>query len=410
MMEPNRNVTKILIGCVVAVLLVGFFGAGLVGGYVGHDVIHSVTSTANTNPMTSGSVSTSTEEQFAPLWEAWQIVHNQYLNQPVDDQKLLQGAIRGMMDSLGDPHSGYMNPVEYSDATAHLEGYSGIGAWVNTEGEFLTITEPMKGSPAEAAGLKAGDQIIAIDGVDMKGTVAELARQKVLGPAGTNVVLKILREGDEQPFDVTITRQQISIPSTEYKMLDNQIAYVRLNVFSNTTGDELHAALVDLMAQNPKGLILDLRYNGGGYLETAITVGSEFIASGVVAYEEYGDGKRNTFNASGKGIATEIPMVVLVNEWTASASEIVAGALQDHGRAKLVGVTTYGKGTAQNWIPLTNNEGAVRVTVARWLTPNERNVTGTGLIPDVEVKISDADAQAAIDTQLNKAIELLSQH
>jgi carboxyl-terminal processing protease len=408
-MEPTRNVTKILIGCVIAILLVVFLGAGLVGGYFGHDVINNIVSSGAINTTTSGGSSTSTEELFAPFWEAWQIVHDQYLDQPVDDQKLMQGAIRGMMDSLGDPHSGYMDPVEYSDANAPLEGYSGIGAWVNTEGEFLTITEPMKGSPAEAAGLKAGDQITAIDGVDMKGTVAELARQKVLGAAGSKVLLTILREGVEQPFDVSITRQQISIPSTESKMLDNGIAYVRLNAFSNTTADELHAALEELMAQNPKGLILDIRNNGGGYLNTAIAVGSEFIPSGVVAYEEYGDGKRNTFNTSGEGIATQIPMVVLVNEWTASASEVVAGALQDHGRAQLVGVTTYGKGTAQNWIPLTNNEGAIRVTIARWLTPNERNVTGTGLTPEVEVKISDADAQAAIDTQLNKAIEILSQ-
>ena len=408
-MEPTRNGTKILIGCVIAVLLIGFFSAGLVGGYVGHDVIHNFANQANINTAPGVSTPTSTEQLFTPFWEAWKLVHDQYLVQPVDDQKMMQGAIRGMMDSLGDPHSSYMDPVQYSDATAPLEGYSGIGAWVNTEGEFLTITEPMKGSPAEAAGLKEGDQIIKIDGVDMKGTVAEAARQKVLGPAGTQVVLTILRNGVEQPFDVTITRQQITIPSTEYKMLDNQIAYVRLNSFSNTTKDELHAALQDLMAQNPNGLILDLRYNGGGYLDTAIAVGSEFIPSGVVAFEEYGDGKRNTFNASGDGIATQIPMVVLVNEWTASASEVVAGALQDYGRAKLVGVTTYGKGTAQNWIPLSDNEGAIRVTIARWLTPNERNVTGTGLTPDVEVKISDADAKAAIDTQLNKAIEILSQ-
>lgn len=407
-MEPKRNSIKILIGCVIGILLVGFFGAGLVGGYVGHDVIHNF-ATGNINSTDSGSSSTNTDQLFAPFWEAWQIVHNQYLVQPVDDEKMMQGAIRGMMDSLGDPHTSYMDPVEYSDATAPLEGYSGIGAWVNTEGEFLTITEPIKGSPAEAAGLKAGDKIIAIDGVDMKGTIAELARQKVLGPAGTQVVLTIQREGVEQPFDVTITRKQITIPSTETKMLENQIAYIRLNAFSNTTAEELHSALMDQMAQNPKGLILDLRYNGGGYLDTAISVGSEFIPSGVVAYEEYGDGTRNSFNATGNGIATQIPMVVVVNEWTASASEIVAGALQDHGRAKLVGVTTYGKGTAQNWIALSDNEGAIRVTIARWLTPNERNVNGTGLTPDVEVKISDADAQAAIDTQLNKAIEILSQ-
>jgi len=402
-MESNRGISKILVGCGIAVLLVGCLGVGFLAGRV------STNLSLNLPSATTTTSSTSTEDLFKPFWEAWQIVHDEYLVQPVDDEKMMQGAIRGMMNSLGDQHSAYMDPVEYSDATAPLEGYSGIGAWVNTEGEFLTITEPMKGSPAETAGVKAGDQIIAIDGVDMTGTLPELARQKVLGPAGTQVVLTIKRESVEQPFDVTVTRAQITIPSTEYKMIDNNIAYIRLNAFSNTTGDELRAALEELLAQNPKGLILDLRYNSGGYLDAAIQVGSEFLSDGVVAYEEYGNGTRDTFNVTGDGIATQIPMVVLVNEWSASASELVAGALQDRGRAQLVGVTTYGKGTVQNWIALSENEGAVRVTIARWLTPDSRNVTGTGLTPDVDVKISDADAQAGIDTQLNRALEILSQ-
>lgn len=404
-MESNRNASKFLIGCGIVFLLVIFLGIGLISGFVGHDLIASLP--FFTQGSKSGSATT--DQLFKPFWQAWSIVHKEYLVQPLDDEKMMQGAIRGMMESLDDPHSSYMDPVQYSDATAPLEGYSGIGAWVNTEAEYLTVTEPIKGSPAEAAGLKTGDQIIAIDGVDMTGTLAETARQKVLGPAGTQVILTIKREGVEQPFDVPITRAQIIIPSTEYRMLDNGIAYVRLNSFSSTTKDELHAALQDLMAQNPKGLILDLRYNGGGYLDAAIAVGSEFLPDGVVAYEEFGNGVRNTYNASGTGIATQIPMVVLVNEWSASASEVVAGALQDRGRAKLVGVTTYGKGTAQDWIPLPSNEGAIRVTIARWLTPNERNVTGTGLTPEVEAIISDADTKAGIDSQLNKAVEVLSQ-
>jgi len=402
-MEPNRVVSKVLIGCGIVVLLIACLGVGFLAGRVSNNLPFTLPSI---NTPTS---STNTEELFRPFWEAWQIVHDEYLVQPVDDEKMMQGAIRGMMDSLGDPHSGYMDPTEYSDATAPLEGYSGIGAYVNLEGDFLTIARPMKGSPAEAAGVKAGDQIIAIDGEDMTGVLPELARQKVLGPAGTQVVLTIKREGVEQPFDVTVTRAQITIPSTEYRMLDNNIAYIRLSAFSDTTGNELHAALQDLLAQSPKGLILDLRYNSGGYLDAAIDVGSEFLPDGVVAYEEYGDGTRDTFNVTGDGIGTQIRMVVLVNEWSASASELVAGALQDWGRAQLVGVTTYGKGTVQNWIGLADNEGAIRVTIARWLTPNQRNVTGTGLTPEVEVKISDADAQAGIDTQLNKAVEILSQ-
>jgi len=406
-MESNRPLNKILIGCVIVILLFGCSAFGFIAGYYGK---YSAGSQPNsTSDVTSTAPVANNDELFKPFWEAWQLVHEQYLVQPMDDEKMMQGAIRGMMDSLGDPHSAYMNPVEYSDAQAPLEGYSGIGAWVNTEGEFLTITEPMKGSPAEAVGLKGGDQIIAIDGVDMTGTLPELARQKVLGEAGTQVILTVLRDGVDEPFDVPITRAQITIPSTEYRMLDNNIAYLRLNAFSNTTGDEVNSALTELLAQNPKGLILDLRYNSGGFLDAAIQVSSEFLPDGVVTIEEYGDGKRDTFNVTGSGIATEIPMVVLVNEWSASASELVAGALQDHGRAQLVGNTTYGKGTVQNWIPLSENEGAVRITIARWLTPNERNVTGTGLTPDVQVTISEADTQAGVDTQLNKAIDLLTQ-
>ncbi len=402
-MEQGRSFNKILIGCVIVVLIVGCLALGFIAGRFSNNLPLQIASNSSTV------VSEDNDQLFKPFWEAWDIVHDQYLVQPVDDEKMMQGAIRGMMESLDDPHSAYMDPAEYSDATAPLEGYSGIGAWVNTEGEFLTITEPMKDSPAEVAGLKAGDQIIAIDGVDMTGTLPELARQKVLGEAGTQVILTVMREGVEQPFDVPITRAQISIPSTEYRMLDNEIAYLRLNQFSNTTGDEINAALQDLMAQNPKGLILDLRYNSGGFLNAAIEVGSEFLPDGVVAFEEYGDGTRDTFNVSGDGIATKIPMVVLVNEWSASASELVAGALQDRGRAQLVGVTTYGKGTVQNWISLSDDEGAVRVTIARWLTPNGRNVTGAGLTPDVEVTITDTDAQAGIDAQLDRAVEILSQ-
>ena len=406
-MESNRSISKIIIGCVIIVMLFGCLALGFVAGYYGKNLPASL----QLNPISVTSTASTSENDilFAPFWEAWQIVHDQYLVQPVDDEKLMQGAIRGMMDSLDDPHSAYMDPVEYEDAQAPLEGYSGIGAWVNTEGEYLTITEPMKDSPAEVAGLKAGDQVIAIDGEDMTGTLPELARQKVLGEAGSQVVLTVLREGVEEPINIPITRAQITIPSTEYRMLDNRIAYLRLNQFSNTTKDEIHTALTELLAQNPQGLILDLRYNSGGYLDAAIEVGSEFLPDGVVVYEEYGDGSRDTLNASGKGIATEIPMVVLVNEWSASASELVAGALQDRGRAQLVGVTTYGKGTVQNWIPLADNEGAIRVTIARWLTPNERNVTGMGLTPDVEVTITETDTQAEIDPQLEKAIELLTQ-
>lgn len=348
------------------------------------------------------------QELFAPFWETWTLVHEQYVDQPVDDTALMRGAIRGMLGALGDDHTSYMDPDEFKDANASLAGnYEGIGAYVDTTGDYLTIISPIKDSPAEAAGLRAGDKIIAIDGEDMTGINPELVRKRVLGPAGTTVILTIQREGEEKPFDVSITRAKIVVKSVEYEM-KGEIAYVKLNTFGDTTGRELKDALSELMAQKPKGLILDLRNNGGGYLRTAVEVLSQFVKQGEVAlYEQYGDGKRDTFTTLGGGLATDIPMVVLINEGSASASEIVAGALQDYGRATLVGVKSYGKGSVQNWIPLNGNEGAVRITIAKWLTPKERTIHKIGLEPDVLVELTKEDREAKLDPQLDKALELL---
>jgi carboxyl-terminal processing protease len=228
----------------------------------------------------------------------------------------------------------------------------------------------------------------------MTGVDGELVRQQVLGPAGTTITLTILREGFE-PFNVDVTRASVFVPSIESYMLEDNIGYIRIFQFGNKTGDDLREAINTLSAENPAGLILDLRYNGGGYLFSSIEVASEFIEEGeIVLYEEYGDGSRDTHEALKGGLALDIPLVVLVNEGTASASEIVAGALQDHGRAPLVGVTTFGKGSVQTWVPLSDDQGAVRVTIARWLTPLERQIHEVGLDPDYLVPVV---AQAAID-------------
>jgi carboxyl-terminal processing protease len=218
-----------------------------------------------------------------------------------------------------------------------------------------------------------------------------------------------VQEGqDPQTIDFEIVRAKITIPSVAGKMLDQQIAYVQVFQFAVNTRSELRKTLKDLMDQKPVGMILDLRNNGGGYLDTAVDVASEFIDSGVILIEEYGDGKRDTYKALGDGMATDIPLVVLVNEGTASASEIVSGAIQDYGRGTLVGVTTYGKGSVQHWVPLSGENGAVRVTIARWLTPKERQINEVGLKPEVEVQLTQDDFKAGRDPQLDKAIELLT--
>jgi carboxyl-terminal processing protease len=350
----------------------------------------------------------STQELFSPFWQAWDVVHERFVDQPVDDVALMRGAIRGMLEALGDEHTSYMDPDEYQQANTELSGeYEGIGAWVDTGGDYLTIVAPMPGSPAEKAGVKARDVVLAVDGQDMTGIDPSLVVKRILGPKGTTVRLTLKREGATEPIEVSVMRESILVPSVESKMLEGDLAYVRLLTFGEDTTGDLRDALKSLMVQHPRGLILDLRGNGGGYLNTAVDVTSEFLAQGVVLTERFGDGKEEVYRAHSGGLATDIPMVILVDGGSASASEIVAGALQDHGRAILVGETTYGKGSVQDWITLKGDGGAVRVTVARWYTPNNRQINEQGLKPDIEVSLSEEDIAARKDPQLDRAIESL---
>ncbi len=349
------------------------------------------------------------EKLFKPFWQAWDMVEDEYVDQPVNRELMMRGAIQGMLESLGDEHTSYLDPDMFEQANAQLEGeeYEGIGAWVDTSGDYLTIISPMPGSPAETAGLMPNDKIIAIDGEDMTGLDGEVVRQKVIGPKGSTVLLTILREGQE-PFDVEVKRAAIVVPTVDSEILEGNIAYVQLLTFGADTSRDLRAALRDVLAQKPAGLILDLRNNGGGYLDTAIQVVSEFISDGVVMYEEYGDGQKITYEAKRGGVATDIPLVVLINEGSASASEIVAGAIQDTKRGVLVGNTSFGKGSVQNFTPLVDNQGAIRVTIARWLTPAGRQIHGAGLEPDYLIEFTVEDMEAGLDPQLAKAIELLT--
>ncbi len=341
---------------------------------------------------------------FKPFWESWGYLHKHYVDQPLDDVLLMRGAIEGMLAATGDKHTSYMDPHTYEQANAEMEGsYTGIGAWVNTSGDYVEIVSPMKGSPAEEAGLKPKDIVIAVNGKDTTGTAGDIVLQSILGPAGEVVVLTI-RRGDEI-FDVSITRRVIQIPVVDYEMLEGDIAYIALYTFNDKAVEQVENALNDLMPQNPKGLIFDLRDNGGGYLYAAIDISAMFIKEGVILYEEYGDDTRDTYRADGNAIAPNVPMVVLINGGSASASEIVAGALQDHGRATLIGEVSYGKGSVQSWIDLSDNQGGVRITIARWLTPNGNQIAEIGLTPDIEVPYTEADFEAGIDTQLNAAIE-----
>jgi carboxyl-terminal processing protease len=411
---------------IILLLVVGSFSIGMfVGGGISEDETpvvspSSAVSTASTIIQetvedileTTAPQETSTpadlEQLFEPFWQSWDLVHDLYIDQPVNDELMMQGAIKGMMKSLGDQHSSYMDPDQYRQANMPIEGsYEGIGAWVDGTGEYLTIVSPMPDSPAEKAGLRPGDQIIAIDGEDMTGIDGSLVIRKVLGPAGTSLTLTIFREGEPEPFDVTLERARIVIPAVEYEVLDGDIAYIKLFSFSGNATEEFAAALEDLMDQEPVGMILDLRNNPGGERDTAVEITSQFIGDGVIMYQEYGDGSRDSFEAVKGGLATDIPLVVLINEGSASGSEIVAGAIQDYERGTLVGMVSFGKGSVQNWIPLVDDQGLVRVTIARWLTPKGRTIHESGVEPDIEVEYTEEDFLNELDPQLDKAIEIL---
>lgn len=425
-MQQGKTLKAIILVLVVFLLIFGSFLGGLIAGNALPIKLlpgSQKTQTTQTAPLpqeapaqsaeagtdyTSSSTPEEQKQTFAPFWETWKLLHENFVDQPLDDVALMRGAISGMLAATGDKHTTYMNPTEFEQANASMEGeYEGIGAWVDTTGDYVQVISPMKGSPAEAAGLRANDIVIAVNGEDQTGIPGDLVLKKILGPAGEAVTLTI-RRGEEK-LDFTIVRAKITVPVVDYRMLDNNIAYVALYSFNEQATAQLRAALKDLMAQKPAGLIFDLRDNGGGYLSIAIEVVSEFIPKGVVMYEEYGDGTRDAYSAQRGGRATEIPLVVLVNAGTASASEITAGAIQDLGRGKLVGVKTYGKGSVQNWIPLKTEKGGVRITIARWLTPKGTQISDVGLTPDLIVEMTAEDYAVGRDPQFDAAVQLLLQ-
>ena len=423
------NKKILLFGGAAAIILLLVVGSFSIGMFVGGGISETETpvvspssavSTASTvlqktlediletKPPQETSTPSDLEQLFEPFWQSWDLVHDLYIDQPVNDELMMQGAIDGMMESLGDQHSSYMDPDQYRQANIDIDGsYEGIGAWVDATREYLTIVSPMPDSPAEKAGLLPGDQIIAIDGEDMTGIDGSLVIRKVLGPAGTSLTLTIFREGEPEPFDVTLERARIVIPVVEFEVLDGDIAYIKLFSFSGNATEEFTAALEDLMDQEPVAMILDLRNNPGGERDTAVEISSQFIADGVIMYQEYGDGSRDSFEAVKGGLATDIPLVVLINEGSASASEIVAGAIQDYERGTLVGMVSFGKGSVQNWIPLVDDQGLVRVTIARWLTPKGRTIHELGVEPDIEVEYTEEDFLNELDPQLEKAIDIL---
>ncbi len=350
------------------------------------------------------------QEAFGVFWEAWKLVQEEYYGEIPAPQTVVYGAIRGALQTLNDPYTSFIEPriarIIQEDASGQFEG---IGALVRMNRDNkLEIVRTFEGSPAQKAGLRAGDLVVKVNGQSIVGYSIYEAIALIRGPAGTPVTLTIERPGQRDPLEVTVTRARITIPVVEDRMLPEGIAYIQLFDFSAQATRQLQERLKALLAQNPRGLILDLRDNPGGFLDQAIQVADLFLDEGVIAYERTKDGEERVFRSKSGDIAERIPMVVLVNAGSASASEIVAGALQDRGRARLVGERTFGKGSVQ--LSHTLSDGSeLRVTIARWFTPNNRAIHGQGLNPDIEVKVELGAETAGADPQLQRAAEVLRQ-
>lgn len=354
------------------------------------------------------SVPPDVEESFAPLWQVYNLIQSDYID-PVDLNILVDGAVTGMVEALGDQFSGYMDPETYAFLNDDLEGeIEGIGVVIRTDEDTteIEVVGVLDGAPAQAAGILPGDIFYAVNGTTVLGmSQLELAGQ-VRGPEGTDVTITMRRE--DNLIDFTITRARIVIPNVESEVLENEFGYIKLNQFSATARQDIDAALQSMDVNNLSGLILDFRDNPGGYLNSAVDVASAFIREGTIVTEAFSADDQRVFDATGNFADIQVPIVVLVNEGSASASELVAGAMQDTGVATIIGSTTFGKGTVQTWHDLVNG-GGVRLTIARWLTPNGQWIHENGIEPDIVVEWTPASYNDPDDLQLDAAIEFLQE-
>ncbi len=417
----NSNGCKVVLLLVLAVLIgTAGFASGFIVRWITmpQSVSEVVEPQDTTEPVVQPTASPQEEPTAAPLavgdqedmglfWEAWQIITSEFYGDLPNQNELVYGAIRGAVNTLGDPYTAFVEPQAAAIMREDQSGsFEGIGAQVTMENGLLSIVSVYEGRPAEQAGLRGGDIIAQVDNTPIENMSIYEAISLIRGPAGTTVRLKVLRESEE-PFEVEIVRAKIDIELVESEMLDNGIGYVRLTQFDNTATAKLGAAIEELLAQNPTGLILDLRNNPGGLLVESIQTTGLFLPQDTTALiERFQDGTEQPYRTSDDPVAPDIKLVVLVDVGSASASEIVAGALQDYGRAVLIGDKTFGKGSVQLLHELSDGS-ELRVTVARWFTPKNRAIHGEGLDPDILVTITQEDIDAGLDPQLDRAIEYL---
>ncbi len=406
--KKHKIFFKYAVFYVAVILILGSFLGGLAVGSRYAPVEKELYNGKILNKSKSPPSYLSKDIDFNLFWQVWDLVKKNYVYQPVLDTKLFYGALAGIVNALDDPYSVFLDPEMTKKFQQELEGaFEGIGAELGIKNGQLTIIAPLPNTPAERAGLKAGDKILAVNGKDTSNMTLDYAVSLIRGQRGTEVTLTIWREGWEKPEDIKIIRDRIEIVSVKWEMKD-KIAYLEINHFNEDTSDRVNRAVNEILIKDPKGLILDLRNNPGGFLETAVDVAGEWIENDVVVIEKTKSGEKSAKKSSGLARLQNLKTVVLINGGSASASEIVAGALQDYGKATLVGKKTFGKGSVQN-LEFLSDGSAVKITVSEWLTPKGRQIDKEGITPDIEVDFTEEDYNAGRDPQLDKAIEILKE-
>lgn len=350
------------------------------------------------------------EVDFSLFWETWNVLKEKfYQPEKFDTQKMTEGAISGMVKSLGDPYTSFFNPQETKEFFEEAQGtFEGIGIEIDKKKEELVVIAPLEGTPAERAGIRAGDKILKIDDKETVDLSLEEAVKLIRGPKGTEVKLTISRGDWKEPKEFKISRALIKIPSLKWELKEDDIVYLKLYQFFDRTGDDFRKSAIEILNSPAKKIILDLRNNPGGYLDIAREISGWFLKRGdIVVIEDFGPGKeKNEYKADGNEKFLDYPIVVLINQGSASASEILAGALRDNRNVLLIGEKSFGKGSIQELEELRGGS-SLKITIANWLTPKGQLITDKGLEPDIKVEMSEEDYEQDRDPQLEKALEVI---
>ncbi|MBU0612629.1 S41 family peptidase [Patescibacteria group bacterium] len=406
--KPSRVQRYFKFYSTLVIIFIAFLGGILFGAWKFNGVAVSQVGDIVVNKFTDNPETQ--EIDFGIFWETWRTIQNKYYDRPVSEKDLFYGALVGMSASVQDPYTVFFDPEISQDFNEQISGtFEGIGIEIGIKDDQLVVIAPLPETPAYNAGVLAGDQIVSIDGTDTTGITLDLAVGMIRGEKGTSVELGIRRENEEDLVSISIVRETIKVESISWKMLDGNVAHIVLSDFNENTEKGFEKAVREIILEEPKGVILDLRNNPGGFLATAVNIAGYFVAENdVVLVEDFGNGNENSYVVENGEDFIDYPMIVLVNAGTASASEIVAGAIQDHGIATVLGEQTFGKGTVQELNEFADGS-SLKITVAEWLTPNGRSIDKEGITPDVIVEITLDDIEAGLDPQLNKAVELLTE-